>query len=49
MIWICLQLACILYQNKFIVATADAGSKTSGKPYEMKNTNDHGNACICLV
>jgi hypothetical protein len=48
MVKICLQLA-IFYQNKFFVATADAGSKPPGKPHEMKYTNDHGNACVCLV
>ncbi len=33
----------------FFVATADAGSTTSGKPYEMKYTDNHGNVCVCLV
>ena len=33
----------------FFVATADAGSTTPGKPYEMKYTDDHGNVCVRLV
>jgi hypothetical protein len=31
------------------VATADAGSTTPGKVYEMIYTNDHGNVCECIV
>jgi hypothetical protein len=33
----------------FFVATADAGSTTPGKPYEMKYTDDHCNVCVCLM
>jgi hypothetical protein len=33
----------------FFVATADAGSTTPGKPYEMKYTDDHGNVCVHLM
>jgi hypothetical protein len=33
----------------FFIATADEGSTTPGKPYEMKYMDDHGNVCVHLV